>query len=64
MGEHFTELGDAEEKRGAAVSEIMTQEEAQMEEILSKPEVKRVLEDPSIRKLIEALKTDPNAAQQ
>ena len=64
MGEHFTELGDAEEKKRGSVSEIITQEEAQMKEILSKPEVKRVLEDPSIRKLIETLKTDPNAAQQ
>ena len=65
MGEHFTELGEAEERTGApVVSEIVSQEEAQMKEILSKPEVAEVLQDPAIRKLIETLKTDPTAAQQ
>lgn len=64
MGEHFTELGKAEERTRAPVSEIVPHEEAQMKEILSKPEVAKVLEDPAIRKLIETLKTDPMAAQQ
>lgn len=66
MGEHFAELGETEEqtKSREGVSEIISQEEAQMKEILAKPEVKRVLEDPIIRKLIETLKTNPMAAQQ
>jgi hypothetical protein len=64
MGEHFTELGEAEGKSNEpAVSEIVSQEEVQMKEILSKPEVARVLEDPAIQELIKTLKTDPMAAQ-
>lgn len=68
MGEHFTSLGEAEEeKRKKAdqgpVSEILSQEEVQMKEILAKPEVRRALEDPQIQKLIETLKSDPSAAQ-
>lgn len=63
MGEHFTELDETQEKTRAPVSEIVPHEEAQMKEILSKPEVSRVLEDPLIRKLIETLKTNPMAAQ-
>lgn len=62
MGEHFTALG--EKTAGPPVAEIESQEEAQMKRILSKPEVKAVLEDPMIRKVIETLKTDPRAAQQ
>lgn len=66
MGEHFTELGAADEQTKSSVgaSEIISEEEAQMREILAKPDVKRVLEDPVIRKLIETLKTNPAAAQQ
>ena len=65
MGEHFTELGEAEERtRAPVVSEIVSQEEAQMKEILSKPEVAEVLQDPAIWKLIDTLKIDPTAAQQ
>lgn len=66
MGEHFTALGEKEAKKAAPppIAEIESQEEKQMKEILSKPEVRRVLEDPVIRKLIETLKTNPMAAQQ
>lgn len=68
MGEHFTSLGEAEEeKREKAdqgpISEILSQEEVQMREILAKPEVRHALEDPQIQKLIETLKSDPSAAQ-
>ena len=65
MSDHFTTLAEAEEKKGSAppVAEITSQDEAQVKAILSKPEVKRALEDPAIRKLIETLKSDPNAAQ-
>lgn len=59
MGDHFTELGEAEEKTRTPVSEIIPHEEAEMKEILSKPEVRKVLEDPVIQKLIQTLKTDP-----
>lgn len=64
MGDHFTELGKAEERTRAPVSEIVPHEEAQMKEILLKPEVAKVLQDPAIQNLIQTLKTDPIAAQQ
>lgn len=65
MGEHFTALEDAKkEKAEVPVSEIVSQDEAQMKEILSKPEVRKVLDDPVIRTLLETLKINPNAAQQ
>ena len=66
MGEHFTALAGSEAKKSgpAPVSEIMSQDEAKMQEVISRPEVKQVLSDPVIRKLIETLKMNPNAAQQ
>ena len=65
MGEHFSALGEAEEKKiSCPVSEIMSQDEVLMKELLAKPEVKTVLEDPLIQKLIEMLKSNPVAAQQ
>lgn len=65
MGDHFTTLGETQEQTaGPPVVEIMSQEEAQMKKILAKSEVRTVLEDPVIRKLIETLKINPTAAQQ
>ena len=66
MGEHFTALGEAAGEKASAspVSEIMSEDEARMKQIISKPEVKRVLDDPAIRKLIETLKINPGAAQE
>ncbi len=65
MGEHFTTLGNSEEKAksGAPISEIVSEEETLMKKILAKPEVKDVLRDPLIQSLIETMKSDPESAQ-
>ena len=72
MGDHFTVLADKEEKEQASkastqaplISEVPpSQEEAQMQEIISRPQVKDALSDPAIQQLIVALKEDPNTAQ-
>lgn len=73
MGDHFTTLADKEEKEQSSkastnaplISEVSSSsgEEAQMREIISRPQVKDVLSDPVIQQLIMALKEDPNAAQ-
>ena len=72
MGDHFTVLADKEEKEQASkastqaslISEVpSSQEEAQMQEIISRPQVKDALSDPVIQQLIVALKEDPNTAQ-
>ena len=61
MGDHFATLGDVQPE--VAEPQVISQDEAKMKKLLSKPEVKRALEDPVIRDLIEKLKTDPTAAQ-
>ena len=65
MGEHFTALGEVQDKTtGSPIEEVVSKEEMEMKKILSKPEVRIVLEDPMIRNLIETLKTNPTASQQ
>lgn len=72
MGDHFTMLADKDEKEQTShatnkpplISEApASEEEAQMREILSRPQVKEALSDPAIQKLIVALKEDPTVAQ-
>lgn len=72
MGDHFTALADKEEKeqgsKAASVAPLITEapsgeEEAQMREIISRPQVKEALSDPAIQKLIVALKEDQTTAQ-
>ena len=70
MGDHFTTLADKEERDKAAaskpphISEAMSStEEAEMREIISRPQVKDALSDPRIEELIISLKDDPPAAQ-
>ena len=67
LGDHFTALADKEEREKAAATNISealsNEEEAEMREIMSRPEVKEALNDPRIEKLIIALKDDPPAAQ-
>ena len=72
MGDHFTTLAGKEEKEQASqaatrpplISEApSSEEEAQMREIISRPQVKAALSDPAIQKLITALKEDPAVAQ-
>lgn len=64
MGEHFTALGEAQEKTAGTPMVEVASEEIEMKRILSKPDVRTVLEDPVIRNLIETLKINPTAAQQ
>ena len=71
MGDHFTMLADKEEKDQVTaatntphISEAMSsEEETEMREIISRPQVKEALSDPRIEELIIALKDDPPAAQ-
>lgn len=72
MGDHLTVLADKEEKEQASraatqaplISEVpSSQDEAQMQEIISRPQVKDALSDPVIQQLIVALKEDSNTAQ-
>lgn len=72
MGDHFTMLADKDEKEQASqatnrpplISEVPSnEEEAQMREIISRPQVKESLSDPAIQQLIVALKEDPALAQ-
>lgn len=41
----------------------VNEDEAKMQEILANPEIRNILLDPRIQKLIETLRTDPNKAQ-
>lgn len=70
MGDHFTMLADKEERDKTAatntphISEAMSSmEEAEMREIISRPQVKEALSDPRIEELIIALRDDPPTAQ-
>lgn len=71
MGDHFTMLAGKEEKERASkavttpplISEAPSSEEAQMREIISRPQVKAALSDPAIQRLITALKEDQATAQ-
>lgn len=71
MGDHFTMLADKEEKDKAAATKtphiseakMSSTEEAEMREIISRPQVKEALSDPRIEQLIIALKDDPPAAE-
>ena len=73
MGNHFTSLADEDEKMKATaatkgaplIREVNeTSEEEKMREIISKPEVKEVLEDSDVQKLIFLLKNNPEGAHQ
>ncbi len=65
MGTHLTSLDDDEASLGKATPEpaIISEDEAKVKKLLSKPEVKAALEDPLVMKLCHLLKTDPHAAQ-
>ena len=64
MGNHLSTL-EAESSSGSTTSEpaIMSQEEAKVKKLTSNPEVRSVLLDPRIVRLMHLLKTDPPAAQ-
>ena len=63
MGSHFGGLDEAVSQGSSSEPAIMAEDEVKVKKLLSKPEVKRTLEDSRIQKLLQLLKTDPTAAQ-
>ena len=74
VGEHFTQLGDVQTPQtshtaGQRITDthsstaMASADEVKMQEILAKTEVRDALMDGDIQRLLETLRTNPDAAQ-
>ena len=64
LGQHFTALGEQTNKSSAnAAPHVKSDDEIKFEEIISKPEIKAILEKPNIKHLFKVLRSDPEGGQ-
>nr|XP_039251625.1 uncharacterized protein LOC120329075 [Styela clava] len=60
LGNHFTNIGAKQEEK---TSNVNSEDEAAMSDILANPEIREILSKPDIQKLIELVRNNPDEAQ-